>query len=160
MFCSPPTSPLCSSGTDDTVTLPSCDASAPTPRPASSIGQVTISGPAPASSAPTITTIPANSAMKPSCTTRRGEALGNTFGMPAAASSSVIDSGSSRTPVSIAESPSATERNSGTAKNRPAWRRYWKKNDVRPPRNAAFSQDRGVNERLGAARAADGSPTR
>ena len=51
VFWRPPTSPLCSSGTDDTVTLPSCEASAPTPRPASSIGQVTISGPAPASSA-------------------------------------------------------------------------------------------------------------
>src|SRR5438128_411976 len=41
VFCRPPTSPLCSSGTDDTVTLPSCDANAPTPSPASSIGQVT-----------------------------------------------------------------------------------------------------------------------
>ena len=41
----PPTSPLCSSGTDETVTAPSWEASAPTPRPASSSGQVTISGP-------------------------------------------------------------------------------------------------------------------
>ena len=45
VFCTPPTSPLCSSGTDETVTLPNWDASAPTPSPASSIGQVTISGP-------------------------------------------------------------------------------------------------------------------
>ena len=29
MFCRPPTSPLCSSGTEETVTLPSCEASAP-----------------------------------------------------------------------------------------------------------------------------------
>ena len=55
--------------------LPSCEASAPMPSPASSIGQVTISGPAPASSAPIITTSPANSARKPSWTTLRGEAL-------------------------------------------------------------------------------------
>ena len=59
VFWSPPTSLLCSSGTDDTVTLPSCEASAPMPRPARSIGQVTISGPAPASSRATITTMPA-----------------------------------------------------------------------------------------------------
>src|SRR6516165_8882302 len=61
VFCKPPTSPLCSSGRADTVTLPSCEASAPTPRPASNIGQVTISGPAPASSAATMMTIPAKS---------------------------------------------------------------------------------------------------
>ena len=30
VFWMPPTSPLCSSGTEDTVTLPSCDAIAPT----------------------------------------------------------------------------------------------------------------------------------
>ena len=138
VFCRPPTSPLCSSGTDDTVTLPSCDANAPTPRPASSIGQVTISGPAPASSAAIMTTMPANRARNPSRTTRRGEAFGNTFGMPAAARSSVIDSGSSRTPVAMADRPSATERNSGTAKNSPACRRYWKKNAVSPPRSVRF----------------------
>ena len=33
VFCRPPTSPLCSSGTEETVTLPSCEASAPIPRP-------------------------------------------------------------------------------------------------------------------------------
>ena len=66
VFCRPPTSPACSSGTEDTVTLPSCEASAPIPRPASSIGQVTISGPAPASSAATMTTMPANIASIPS----------------------------------------------------------------------------------------------
>ena len=39
VFWRPPTSPLCSSGSADTVTAPSCDASAPMPRPARSIGQ-------------------------------------------------------------------------------------------------------------------------
>ena len=143
MFCRPPTSPLCASGTDDTVTAPSCDASAPTPSPASSIGQVTISGPAPASRAATITTMPVNSATNPSCTTRRGEACGKTLGMPTAANRSVIDSGRSRTPVAIADSPRATERNSGTAKKSPACRRYWKKNDVSPPRRVRFSRIAG-----------------
>ena len=78
------------------------------------------------------TTMPTRIATKPSCTTRRGDAFGNNFGMPTAASSSVIDSGSSRTPVAIAERPSATDRNNGTAKNSPACRRYWKKNDDQP----------------------------
>ena len=39
VFWRPPTSPLCSSGTAETVTAPSCEASAPMPSPASSIGQ-------------------------------------------------------------------------------------------------------------------------
>ena len=33
VFCTPPTSPLCSSGTAETVTLPSCEAIAPSPEP-------------------------------------------------------------------------------------------------------------------------------
>jgi len=83
-------------------------------------------------------TMPANSARNPIRTTRRGEASGKTFGIPAAASSSVMDSGSSRTPVATADSPSATDKNSGTAKNRPAWSRYWNRNEVRPPRSVRF----------------------
>ena len=138
VFWSPPTSSLCSSETEETVMLPSCEARHPTPRPASSMGQVTISGPAPASRAATMTTRPANSATKPIWTTRRGEARGRNFGMPAAASKSVIESGNSRTPVSIADSPNATERNSGTAKNNPPCRRNWKKNEVRPPRSTGL----------------------
>jgi hypothetical protein len=46
VFCTPPTSGLWSSGTAETVTAPSCDASAPIPSPISSIGTKTISGPA------------------------------------------------------------------------------------------------------------------
>jgi hypothetical protein len=45
-----------------------------------------------------------------------------------------MDRGSNRTPVAIADSPSATDKNNGTAKNRPACRRYWKKNAISPPR--------------------------
>ena len=136
VFWMPPTSPLCSSGTDDTVTAPSCDASMPMPRPARSIGQVTISGPAPASSRATNTTSATNSMKNPSCETRRGDACGNTFGTPTAAITKVIDSGRIRRPVSIAERPSAIERNNGTAKNRPAWSRYWKKNAITPLRRS------------------------
>ena len=44
------------------------------------------------------------------------------------------ESGSRRTPVSIAERPSAIERKSGIAKKSPPWRKYWKKNEVRPAR--------------------------
>ena len=65
---------------------------------------------------------------------RRGVA-GRASGLPAAARMSVSESGRSRTPVSIAESPSATERNSGTAKKSPPCRKYWKKNEVSPPRS-------------------------
>ncbi len=53
--------------------------------------------------------------------------------MPTAASSSVADSGSSRTPVSSADRPSTTDRYSGTTKKTPICTRYWKKNMVRPP---------------------------
>ncbi len=58
--------------------------------------------------------------------------------MPTAASSRVTDRGSSRTPVSSALSPSATERNSGIVKNRPAWIRNWKKNMTSPPSRRAL----------------------
>ena len=154
VFWIPPTSPLCSSGTEETVTAPSWEASAPTPRPASSISQVTMSGPAPASSAATMITMPANSATNPIWTTRRGEAFGKTLGTPAAASSSVRDSGSSRTPVAIADRPSATDKNNGTAKNRPACRKYWKKNDVSPPRRVRVPQHRRIQQHGAAARQA------
>ncbi len=68
--------------------------------------------------------IPANSARKPTWTTRRGDTSGRNLGTPTAASNSVTESGRSRTPVSTAESPSATERKRGMAKNSPACNRY------------------------------------
>ena len=134
VFCTPPTSPLCSSGTAETVTLPSCEAIAPSPDPMSSSGPVMISGPAPMSSRLTSRTRPANSSRKPALTTRRGLASGKSFGTPAANSSSVSDIGSSRTPVSIADSPSATDRNSGTTKNVPACTRNMNRNESTPER--------------------------
>ncbi len=72
----------------------------------------------------------------PKRVTRRGDAFGKSFGMPTAAMTRVIESGMMRSPVSIADSPSAIDRNSGTAKNRPAWSRYWKKNAVSPLRSS------------------------
>ena len=90
------------------------------------------------------TTMPANSASRPSRTTRPrggvGEELAGSRPRRAAA---VSESGSSRTPVSIGERPSATERNSGMAKKRPAWIRNWKKNVVRPPGALSRSMRRG-----------------
>ena len=58
--------------------------------------------------------------------------------MPSAAMSSVIESGSSRTPVARAVSPRATDRKSGTTKKKPACTRYWKKNIVSPPVSCRF----------------------
>ena len=59
----------------------------------------------------------------------------------------MIDSGRIRTPVSIADSPSATERNSGTAKNSPACSRYWKKNDDHALAQQSDPQDHRVEQR-------------
>ena len=77
--------------------------------------------------------IPANMASSPTRTTRRGDASGNSLGIPIAAASSVIESGRIRTPVSSADSPSDTDRNSGIVKNSPAWIRYSTKNITSPP---------------------------
>src|ERR687897_477787 len=133
VFWTPPTTGLSSSGTAETVTAPSCEASAPMPRPTSSIGTNTTSGPASASSAPRRTMVPASSDSSPTRTTSRGERCGRKRGIPIAAASSVTESGRSRMPVSIADKPSATERKSGTTKKKPACTRYWKKNMVKPP---------------------------
>ena len=82
--------------------------------------------------------MPANRARKPTRTTSRGEAFGNSRGTPTAASSRVIDKGSSRTPVAIADSPRATDRNRGMTKNRPACSRYWNVKAMRPPRRTGL----------------------
>jgi hypothetical protein len=108
------------------------------PNPASSIGHVTISGPAPMSSRATMTAIPANRARKPIRTTSRGDTFGNSRGTPTAASSSVTDSGRSRTPVAMADRPRATDRYSGTTKNSPACNRYWNMNAMSPPRRTGL----------------------
>ena len=47
VFCTPPTSPLCESGTAETVTAPSCEARVPTPSPARRSGPVTMPAPGP-----------------------------------------------------------------------------------------------------------------
>ena len=110
VFWIPPTSGLSSSGTAETVTDPSWEASDPTPSPISSIGRKTTSGPESGLSAPSRTTVPRASERSPSRTTRRGLAFGRSRGIPIAAARSVIDSGSSRAPVASAESPRQTER--------------------------------------------------
>ena len=82
VFCRPPTSPLCSSGTADTVTAPSCDASAPMPSPARSIGTVTISGARTrVERRPSGRRCRRAATRKPNCTTRRGDASGKSCGI-------------------------------------------------------------------------------
>ena len=103
------------------------------PRPTSSIGTKTISGPESASRPASSTTVPARSASRPMRTISRGDTFGSSRGMPIAAMSSVIESGSSRAPVASADRPRQTERYSGTTKKKPACTRYWKKNISRPP---------------------------
>ena len=75
VFCTPPTSPLCESGTAETVTAPSCEARVPIPSPARSSGPVTMSAPAPVERRKSAT-MPRNSRPKPTCTIRRGERAG------------------------------------------------------------------------------------
>jgi hypothetical protein len=82
--------------------------------------------------------VPASNASRPLRTASRGETFGNRRGMPIAAARSVIESGSSRAPVSSADRPRQTDRNSGTTKKKPAWTRYWKKNMVSPPVSCLF----------------------
>ena len=67
--------------------------------------------------------------------TRCGLAFGRSFGTPTANSSSISESGSSRTPVATADIPSATDRNSGTTKKIPAWTRNRNRNEVTPLRS-------------------------
>jgi hypothetical protein len=85
-------------------------------------------------------TTPTSTATNPIVTIRRGEVVGRSLGTPAAARSIVTESGVILSPVSIAESPSATERNNGTTKNSPIITTNWKKNmrspPFRPPRSA------------------------
>ena len=110
VFCSPPTCGAFSSGTAETVTAPSCEASVPMPRPISSIGTRTTSGPDVGEIPARSTSPPARSANSPTRTTSLGEACGKRRGTPSAEMSSVIESGRIRTPVAIALKPSATER--------------------------------------------------
>ena len=76
-------------------------------------------------------------------TTRRGLARGRSFGTPTAVASSASDSGTSRTPVSSADSSSTTDRKSGMVKKTPACRKNWKPNIVRPPVSWALAKSAG-----------------
>src|SRR6266566_1268084 len=138
VFCSPPTSELSLSGTADTVTAPSCDASAPMPRPMSKSGTVTTEAVASASRRAISRTVAARSRRRPIRTTLRGDAFGQSLGTPIADTSSASDSGMSRIPVSIADNSSTIERNNGMVKKMPAWIKYWKRNIVSPPTSCRF----------------------
>ena len=71
--------------------------------------------------------------MKPRVTIRRGDVVGKSFGTPAAASSIVTESGVILSPVSMAESPRATERNRGTTKKSPIITTNCRRNIRSPP---------------------------
>src|SRR5664280_2900769 len=133
VFWRPPTSALMLSGRAETVTAPSCDASAPMPRPTSAMGIRTMPACAPGSRPPTSTRVPANIASIPRRTTRRGEARGANFGTASAARSRVSDSGRRRRPVCRALSSSTTDKKSGMVKKIPDWIRNWKKKVTSPP---------------------------
>ena len=105
VFWTPPTSGLCSSGTADTVTAPSCDASAPMPSPISSIGTKTISGPASASNEASSTRVPGKQGRNAETNDQPRRDTRKERGMPSAAASSVSESGRRRTPVSSAREP-------------------------------------------------------
>ena len=148
MFCRPPTSPLCSSGTAETVTAPSCEASAPDPeageehRPGDDLGGAGVES----SRATSTHDADEQRARNPMRHDPARRGVGKQLrDADRGEEQSVIDSGRIRTPVSIADRPSATERNSGTAKNRPACSRNWKKNDVSPPRSSRIPQHRRVD---------------
>ena len=152
VFCSPPTSPLRSSGTDrdgDRAELRRQRAHA-------EAGEQQWPGDDLRAGADVEQRRPARRGRgrvrgSRTATTRRGDAFGNTFGNPTAASSSVIDSGSRRTPVAIADRPSATDRKSGIAKNSPACSRYWKKNAIEAGAQRGIRGCREVDQRLLAA---------
>ena len=73
VFCSPPTSAVSASDTAETVTAPSCEASAPSPSPISTIGMFSTVASAPGSipatrnSTPTISTSRPTSPARMSC---------------------------------------------------------------------------------------------
>ena len=64
----------------------------------------------------------------------------------------MTDSGVILIPVSIAESPSATDRYSGMTKNSPIITMNWKKNITSPPVIWRLREQRRADERLAARR--------
>ena len=99
---------------------------------------------------PSSTRMPPSIRRRPTRTTRRGEASGQTLGTPAAATSRATDSGMIRMPVSMAESSSTTERKRGMMKNTPACSRNWKKNMISPPVSWRVGEHLGSHQRLAA----------
>ena len=63
--------------------------------------------------------------------------------MPTATRRSMIDIGISRTPVAMADSPSATVRYNDIRKNRPSSKRNWKKKASRPARRCTTLSSTG-----------------
>ena len=105
VFWRPPTSPLCSSGTDDTVTRAELRRQRADAEPGEQHRPRDDLGPGAGVERGDQHDEPGEQREEAERTTRRGEACGKSLGMPTAASSSVTESGSSRTPVAIGRQP-------------------------------------------------------
>ncbi len=105
------------------------------PAPISSIGTRTISAVAPGSRPPTKTRRRPTSAAARCATRAAGGAGPELRDADAPCTSSENDNGTSRTPVSSADSSSTTDRNSGMVKKMPDCRKNWKPKSLSPPRS-------------------------
>ena len=108
---------------------------------------MTISAPAPASSAATNTTRPRNSARNPSWQTRRGDACGNTFGIPTAAMTSVIDSGRMRSAGVDRREPERDREEQRHREEQPGLEQVLEEERGEPAAQQPDPQDRGIEQR-------------
>lgn len=152
VFCSPPTSPLSESGTDDTTSAPSCDARVPIPSPISTRGMATTAADASRLMPDRRTRIPTSISRIPTLTARRKRhTAGKRRGTPSAPIRSARESGRIRSPVSSAGSSRTTDRKSGTTKKTPALDQELEPEHREPRAQHRDLQHRGLHERFAAA---------
>ena len=141
VFCRPPTSLLCSSGTDDTVTRRAATPARPRRgRPAAWASHDLWPG---ALIERRHQDQDAGEQREQPTWTRAGRRVRAHLGDARGGQQQGDGQRQQPNAGATADSPRATERNSGTAKNRPACSRYWKKNAVRPARKRRFSRIAG-----------------
>ena len=116
---SPPPSLVLAGGTEDMITLPSCEASRPAPAPISASATLKPVSFSVTSRVASITIAPMLTATSPICATVRGERRPAIRGPSSAKTSIASESGSRRLPVSNASRPSTTCRYTGMTKNVP-----------------------------------------
>ena len=105
---SPPPSLVLCGGTEDMITLPSCEASSPAPAPIKAIAILKPGSLSVTSSVASITNAPMLTATSPSCATVRGDRRAAIRGPSRAKMSIASESGSRRLPVSKASRPTTT----------------------------------------------------